>query len=59
MNNTFELLGRWIGLFNPSLLLAWAFVKASFRHAAAAGVHGPGRLSPDALLSCSFAAAMP
>jgi hypothetical protein len=59
MNNTCELFGRWIGLFNLSLLLAWAFVKASFRHAAAAGAHGPGRLSLDALFRRSFAAAMP
>ena len=59
MNNTFDLLGLWIGLLGPSLLLAWAFGQASFRHAAAAGAHGPGRLLPDALLRRSFAAAMP
>ena len=35
MNNTFDLLGRWIGLFSPSLLLAWPFGKASSRHVAA------------------------
>jgi hypothetical protein len=59
MINTFDLLGRWIGLFSSSLLLSWPFGKASFRHAAAAGAHGPGRLSPDALLRRSFAAATP